>query len=316
LENSSFKTQCFWLFIFQNQKLIKTIMARLNDPQAAQYALLVMCAEDMYDALPDANKANQAPPIDPRITANWTIVGFITAVDALIDAQTIGLGTRFYYGFLAYSNTDKSKYVAVIRGTANPSEWIEDVEFIPKPAPASMGGTIEDGFFSIYRSMNYTTVGSTVLQPVVDGIAAAVGANQLTVLGHSLGSALATYLSFDLSISEQLQNPLSARMFASPRAGDVTFARNYDAKVGDYIVYDYVLDIVPKVPLFFNYSALPKAVIFEAADAQAIIQHTLGGNHHAICYAAMIDYTAANWSAVPAEDKDCAACIQGPNPPA
>jgi hypothetical protein len=104
-------------------------------------------------------------------------------------------------------------------------------------------------------------------------------------------------------------------MFASPRAGDVTFARNYDAKVGDYIVYDYVLDIVPKVPLFFGYSPLPKAIIFEPADAQAVIQHTLGGNHHAICYAAMIDYTAANWANVPAADKDCAACIKGPNPP-
>lgn len=290
-------------------------MARLNDPQAAQQALLVMYAEDMYDDLADHNKANLTPPIDPRVSANWTVVGFITAVDALADAQAIGLGTRFYYGFLACSNADKTKYAAVIRGTANPSEWIEDIEFVPQPAPAPMTGKVENGFFSIYASMKYTPVGGTVLMPVVDGIAAAVGANQLTVLGHSLGSALATYLALDLSISGKLPNPLSACIFASPRAGDATFAGYVDAKVASYKVYNYALDIVPKVPLFFDYSALPKATIFQPADAQAVIQHTLGGNHHAICYAAMLDYQAADWTNVPAVDKDCAACIQGPNPP-
>jgi len=291
-------------------------MARLNDPQSSQYALLVMYAEDMYDALTAAGKANPTPPIDARIpAAGWTILGFISAVDALADAQALGLGTRFYYGFLARSTADATRFVTVIRGTANASEWIEDVEFIPVPAPATMGGNVENGFYSIYSSMRYTPLGSTVLQPVVAGIAAVVGAGQLTVLGHSLGSALATYLSFDLSLSAQLTGALSARMFASPRAGDVTFTRNYDAKVGDYLVYDYALDIVPKVPLFFNYSALPKAVIFAAEDAQAVIKNTLGGNHHAICYAAMINYGTTTWSAVPAIDQPCAACIVGPNPP-
>jgi triacylglycerol lipase len=288
-------------------------MARLNDPQAAQYALLVMCAEDMYDALPDNNKANLAPPIDARVSANWNVVGFITAVDALADAQAIGLGTRFYYGFLACSKTDSTKYVAVIRGTANPSEWIEDIQFVPEPAPARMGGNVENGFFSIYSTMMYTPVGGTQLLPVVDGIGQAVGTNQLTVLGHSLGSALATYLAFDLSISDSLQNFLTAYMFASPHAGDVTFARNFDAKVGDYKVYNYVMDVVPKVPFFFEYSALPKAIVFDPADAQAVIQHTLGGNHHAVCYAAMINYAAADWKNVPQIDQDCASCIVGPN---
>ena len=181
----------------------------LNDPQAAQYALLVMYAEDMYDALPDGrgNKNNLTPPIDQRVSANWTIVGFITAIDALADAQDIGLGTRFYYGFLAYSNTDNTKYVAVIRGTANASEWIEDVEFVPELAPANMAGTVENGFFSIYASMLYSPIGSAAGQPIVAGIASAVGSNQLTVLGHSLGSSLATYLTLDLTVSVNSKIP-------------------------------------------------------------------------------------------------------------
>lgn len=289
-------------------------MPKLNDPQSAQYALLVMYAEDMYDDLAPHNKVNQAPPIDPRVSANWNVVGFITAVDALADAQAIGLGTRFYYGFLACSKADNTQFVAVVRGTANPSEWIEDIEFIPKPAPANMAGMVENGFFSIYQSMKYTPAGSTAQQPVVDGIAAAVGANSLTVLGHSLGSALATYLTLDLAVSGKFQNPVSACLFASPHPADTAFAQFFDQKVSTYKVFNYSRDIVPRVPFALGYSALTKALEFAPEDANAVIECTLGGNHHAICYAAMIDYTAADWSSVPPVDKDCAACIKGPNP--
>jgi hypothetical protein len=37
------------------------------------------------------------------------------------------------------------------------------------------------------------------------------------------------------------------------------------------------------------------------------------GSHHAICYAAMLDYAAANWQSMPPLDQSCAACILGPN---
>jgi triacylglycerol lipase len=285
----------------------------LNDPQAAKCALLVMYAEDMYDALPNSNRSNLTPPIDPRIQADWTIVGFISAVDALADAQKIGLGTRFFYGFLARSTADNTQYVAVIRGTANPSEWIEDVEFVPVPAPSNMTGMVENGFFSIYATMQYAAIGG-VAQPVVSGLAAAVGGNKLTVLGHSLGSALATYLTVDLAISTPLKNNLSACMFASPHAGDDFFARFFDKNVPTYKVYNYSRDLVPHLPFLLGYSALLKALEFQAEDAQANIQNTVAGNHHAVCYAAMLDYGAANWKNMPAIDQGCASCILGPNP--
>jgi pimeloyl-ACP methyl ester carboxylesterase len=162
--------------------------------------------------------------------------------------------------------------------------------------------------------MRYAAVGAAADQPVVAGLAAAVGANQLTVLGHSLGSALATYLALDLTVSGLLQNPLSACLFASPHAGDATFAGFFDGKVAAYKVYNYSRDIVPRVPLFFGYSDLPKALDFPPQDANAKIQSTLAGNHHAVCYAAMIDYSAADWGNMPPQDQACAQCILGPNP--
>lgn len=261
-------------------------------------------------------KITQTPPVDTRVSASWNVVGYITAIDALLDAQMLGLGTRFFYGFVASSKADPTQFVAVIRGTENASEWMEDIEFAPMPAPAGLAGQVENGFFSIYKSMQFTKDGTNA-QPVVEGVAGAIGANKLTVLGHSLGSPLATYLTLDLALTGQITS-LSACMFASPHAGDNAFAQFFDLKVGaaNYKVYNYSRDIVPKVPFMFDYTPLPQALEFQPADAQAVIQNTLSGNHHAVCYAAMINYSAATWTSVPPIDQACAACITGPNPPA
>jgi len=272
----------------------------LNDPQSAQYALLALCAEDMYSALPANNKGNLTPPVDPRVAANWTVVGFISGRDALLDTQSVGIGVPLFYGFLAYRNTINTQYVAVIRGTDNGIEWIEDVEFLPVDAGAPIPGKVENGFYSIYLSMSYTPLaqGGTG-QPVAAGIAAAVGQNQLTIVGHSLGSALATYLTLDLATKTPLKANLSACMIASPHAGNAVYGQYFAQNVATYKVYNYSHDVVPKVPLFFDYQPLPGAMEFAPQDAQATIRHTLGCNHHAACYAAMLDYNVADWSQFP-----------------
>lgn len=47
---------------------------------------------------------------------------------------------------------------------------------------------------------------------------------------------------------------------------------------------------------------MSRAQEFSPVDANAIIQNIFTGNHHAVCYAAMIDY-AADWIAMPSVDK-------------
>ncbi|HTS19969.1 MAG TPA: lipase family protein [Verrucomicrobiae bacterium] len=270
----------------------------LSDPQSAQYALLAMYAEDMYEALPANGKGNLSPPVDPRVLADWNVVGFIIGDDALLDLQNAGLGQPLFYGFLANSKSNGNQFVAVIRGTDNPIEWMEDVEFLPVDAGGPVPGKVENGFYSIYLSMKYVPVGGTA-QPLIAGIAGVVGTNPITVVGHSLGSALATYLTLDLAVKWQPPLNVSACLIASPHAGDSQYANFFDSKVASYKVYNYSLDIVPRVPLLFEYTALPKATEITPQIAQASIRHTLGCNHHAACYAAMLDYSAADWTTIP-----------------
>jgi hypothetical protein len=272
-----------------------------------------MYAEVMYENLPASNKGNLTPPIDPNVAAKWHLVGYITGKDALLDTQSVGLGATLYYGCLAYSKTDNTQYVAVIRGTDNGMEWIEDAQFLPVPAGGGIPGSVENGFYSIYGSMMYAPFPGGTPQTLAAGIHDAVGPNQVTVIGHSLGSALATYLTLDLAVkAHRSPNTLAACMIASPRTGNAAYAQFFDQNVANYKVYNYSFDVVPKVPLFFDYTALPKTIEITPQNAQANILHTVGCNHHAADYAAMLDFNATDWSQISGIGQGNNHCLLGP----
>jgi hypothetical protein len=95
----------------------------------------------------------------------------------------------------------------------------------------------------------------------------------------------------------------------------------FDENVATYTLYNYSRDLVPTVPFALGYTALPQAIKFTPDQAQANIRYNpllplevrnVGCQHHAVCYAAMLDFHAADWKTLPAIDADCAACIIGP----
>src|SRR6202034_4599795 len=68
----------------------------------------------------------------------------------------------------------------------------------------------------------------------------------VTIVGHSLGAALATYLTLDLTRAG-LRARVSACLFASPRTGNQPFVTLFDQTIADYRLFNYMLDIVPRV---------------------------------------------------------------------
>ncbi len=117
-----------------------------------------------------------------------------------------------------------------------------------------------------------------------------VGTGNVTVCGHSLGAALATYLSFD--IAGLLGNRTSACLFASPRTGNPTWTTAYKVRVQTYRLINYVLDVVPYVPFeppVMPFETLPGAQIIEPETAQAEVRFDIAANHNLISYCAMLD---------------------------
>jgi triacylglycerol lipase len=283
----------------------------ISDAEAVKFGLLVMYAEDMYV------QGDTKPNSEPRIAqAGWETIAYLTAKDAILpkrqfllagQKKLIAVGDVVFYGFLARNVADPSLYAVTIRGTEGFAEWIIDADFLPVPNPREPGTKVEQGFWRIYESMNLVDLDGKVINNVAaEGIASIVGDGHVTIAGHSLGSALATYLS--LEIAKHPGPRLSACLFASPRTGDRAWAALYDNTVSDYRLYNYVLDVVPYFPFDLpesgiRYSTLSRATVIQPSTAQADIRLDIGCDHHVICYCAMLDYEYTKASPLQPKDR-------------
>ena len=271
----------------------------------AQLGLLAAYAFDMF---PGSQLQLLEPPADPRLSPLWAIRGYLTACDALfLKAQALGLGTRVFYGFLAESTTSPGTFVAVVRGTADIIEWAIDAKFAQVQCP--LGGHAEAGFYGLFETLKFRTPGGVDTE-VGAGIAAIVGKGSITVIGHSLGAALATYLALELAAVRHLN--VRGRFFASPRPGDQDFADAFATHVKDAVSYARERDEVPEVPFGFGYLPLHCLVLIGPQTAQAVVRDNPLCNHHIFCYCADLWYGLMAWPDVPPIDQPLTACICGP----
>jgi len=267
----------------------------ISDPVAAKRALLAMYAEDMLAAQGNC----LAPSIDSRCAGDWTLMGHLVAKNALLDGQKLQLGDATYYGFLAVNKNDATNIIAVVRGTELAVEWLENFEGLLIDRPGI--GWVEQGFDSIYGSMTYVALkappAAGAPASAASAIAAALPAGAtVTVIGHSLGAALASYLMLDLATVPKRSYRVEGCLFACPRAGGRDFVQRVDDTIDAYRVYNYMRDLVPhlppSLPLPINFESFPQTIWIRAADAQAVIRNDLECNHHAYCYAAMLDFAS------------------------
>ena len=280
---------------------------------AVSFGLLAMYAEDMY------TEGALNPTADTRIAAaGWDVVAYLTANDVLIpdpravnQRLSIDRSKRVFYGFLAKSKTDPTSFVVALRGTDGLVEWLIDAKFLLVTHPVYADTQVEQGFWSVYQTMSLAdpATGTTTHASAAEGIAVTVGVGTVTITGHSLGSALATYLTLDVAVG--LGDRATACLFASPRTGDAAWVELFDSKVPNYQVYNYILDLVTHVPSL-GYATLSKATVLEPSTAQADIRLDIFCNHHVICYSAMIDYAAAVAAPTVPGDAKCTLCISPP----
>lgn len=290
---------------------------------AAPYALLVMYAWDMCDI----NPRLIPPQVDPRIAeAGWTVVGFISGSDDIIVS---GLGlrssmlgasddqrSRVCYGYVAQRNVQgQDHYVVAIRGTDGAQEWGDDFDFLMVDHPNPKAGRVDQGFWDIYQTLQFHGMDAQPPLALAAAVSQLTKASPALVLGHSLGSALATYLTLDLNLSGCHS---SACLFASPRTGNLTFVNFFETQVSNYDLFNYARDVVPSVPKcdvlhFSDYYPLVQAKTIPANCSSLQVHDNPLCNHHLICYTALLDPLAYGQAmAAPdctADDRKCAACV-------
>ena len=311
----------------------------------AWYAQFAMFAEDMYvkdsvDPKGDIRFDGEWQFVDwLRTTVAANILGDIQHL-------LFGANDTTYFGALLRNRADPNQYLVTIRGTESGPEWIQNFVATPdllhnaKVALATAlirksgtarqhrsGGLVPDGFFGIYETL--TLGGANVAAPpkAAPGLVARISALQaaggsklsdatVTIVGHSLGAAVSAYLAYDLTQPATV-GKVNACLFASPHPGDAIFAQHFSATGVNCVCVVYDKDLVPKVPPL--YVPLRETITILAPGAPnsganqitstTDIEDSPGGNHHAICYAAMLDPAVARAIACYTLDTDCVGCI-------
>jgi hypothetical protein len=295
-----------------------------TDSGVVPCGLLVMHAMDIY-RIKTCPPAPFRPPGPPP--GGGTIIGYVMGVDTVLlghpqfsPGPLTALGHTVCYGTVI--RRGDTVFVSV-RGTDGFVEWVEDGEFLPIPynphiplAGAGPTPLVEQGFWGIYSTLQLADPAGALLGSLAGALPTLLTpADQVVAAGHSLGAALATYLTIDL-VRGPLSNRVSGCFFASPHPGNGAFATLFDQIVKGYRVFNYILDIVPRVPPSeAGYASLPKLKVIQPATAQADIRFDVGCNHHIVCYLAMLDYgqTMAAINPVPAGEEGSVTCIKGPN---
>lgn len=239
-----------------------------------EIAFLSLYAEDAF-AMAKASGSNLLnPPPDPRLASKWKILSTLTAIDAPLRIGKYKMGAReVFYGWLLQSGTQR---MLAIRGTGSRIEWLIDGLFAPRAAHP-VAGKVESGFWSVYASMKIDGKPLTSIQGPV------------TVVGHSLGAALATYASLELA---KAGAKVRGVFVASPHPGDAEFCKAFGEAVPDHVMYRNVKDVVPTVPFWFSYSDVPNVKTLSAAEAGIKITGGWGGQHHILSYVALLERNA------------------------
>lgn len=170
--------------------------------------------------------------------------------------------TRTFYGVVADDPETRQRLI-VLRGTLEPDEWVRNLQArlepflhsqLRRPFPGGLRertrsrARVHNGFMKIFSSLELARAADDARVPFSNGVADLVSGREVTLIGHSLGGALATLAGVDAALSSP---PDAKRMrvvtFASPRVGNSEFARLAQS-VGRIDRVCNVVDLVPTVP--------------------------------------------------------------------
>ena len=253
---------------------------------AIQYADLVNIAE-----LVSPTGSYGQTEIDQIKTAGYTFLQTIYGDDLATDMDP-HLGDIVTFGFLAVSAA--KELVAAIRGTDSLLEWLHDANFLMVGSPISGShGVTDDGFTAVYRSLRIGQANGTPgVKDSIKGYLDAGTATSVTICGHSLGGALATYLTLDVGLNTSCRTPV-AYTYASPRTGDHIFAGSYNAAIASSYRIANRQDLVPKLPSILPFPYEHVNTEFELNPPPNQINPSIPCMHHLTTYLWLMGQLAA-----------------------
>ncbi|KAA8515846.1 hypothetical protein F0562_019025 [Nyssa sinensis] len=170
-----------------------------------------------------------------------------------------------WIGYLAVCNNKEEiarlgrrDVVIAYRGTATCLEWIENLRatltYLPDDlSPKGGEPMVESGFLSIYTSRSTTCPSlRDLVREEIARVLQSYGDEPLsvTIVGHSLGAALATLTAYDLTTSFDHAPLVTVLSFGGPRVGNRSFRNQLDKSGTRILRIVNSDDLITKVPGF------------------------------------------------------------------
>lgn len=187
-----------------------------------------------YDAIAEitasAAEMAEAGLADPPVVQQAVRNDISAAEAALADPTAFGFVVR---------ETASGAILLCIRGTQTPREWLHNFTAVPNPFTLVPGfGLVHLGFERMHRSVRASILsGLTGIPPDV----------RVTVVGHSLGGAMAILAAVDLKRNVNRSN-VDVCTVGAPRVGKIDFRRNFNREIAACFRVTNQFDIVPHVP--------------------------------------------------------------------
>jgi hypothetical protein len=243
----------------------------LVNSEAVLYGKLIQGAYAMFKRDP----ANLRPePQSGDIPDPYEFVAWIHMTDFIFESKI-----PKFYGFVARNKNNREEFAVAIRGTEGFTEWWDDASIHQVPfSQVPHSGRVANGFDKIYSTLKIeqhprTAPQVTAAAPLAE-LQGSFG-DQLEqlhlrleqaaerkplinttkgrperpyiVTGHSLGAALTTLFVMENKEKQKFDITTSCT-FASPRVGDMTFARVFNLlPIASWRIVNS-WDLVPKLP--------------------------------------------------------------------
>jgi triacylglycerol lipase len=279
----------------------------LDPKQALFYGQFVQAAYTMFNNPQGPDKLRPEPA---GIPATYELGAWIHMSDFILNFEE-----PQFYGIVAHSIEDPDSRIIAIRGTEHLIEWLDDAFAIPIPfRQVPSAGRVASGFDRIYSTLKVvkrtlpseraqmaaaapeTFSGSfaeqleqlAISREVTRGVAAtaerARPQRPTVVAGHSLGAALSTLFVMENAAKHKFDIKCSCT-FASPRVGNLEFARTFDQLPIDSWRIVNSLDVVPKLP-----PHIPVLLDYDHVDTAYPFSSSTFAKHSLVCWHAMETY--------------------------
>jgi triacylglycerol lipase len=284
-------------------------MAQLTPEQKSEafsYGQFVQAAYTMF-----YNRAKSVNPLcpDPEgIPPGWEVGAWIQMSDFVLN-----LDEPQFYGIVAHNTANTDERVVAIRGTEGALEWFDDAVAIPTPfRQVPLAGRVAGGFDRIYDSLkiakrrlpslkNAPPTPETFEGSFADQLEQEVQSREAergqatdkarrrdrptVVTGHSLGGALATLFTMENGHKNKAFDIKLCCTFASPRVGNLEFARSFDLLPIESWRIVNQHDIVPKLPPHF-----PLVLEYDHVDTEYMFDSSSFANGGPLCWHVLETY--------------------------